>query len=260
MTSTTMPNNSPTNRYGSIAAEIYDIDKPAGALPDTPFYLARLATTRGAILEPACGSGRAMLPVLQAGRDVTGFDPSPEMLAQCRATCAQAGFTPDLSQQRFEDFSYDRVFAAVFIPVSTFTMIDTFEAAMASLERVRAHLEPGGMLLFDIESLSPLAFTGVDRRRWVAPGGDLLTLEGVRGPPDWLGQRAHYAIRYERWRDNRLIETQLEPMTQRFWGLEEMKFALAAAGFGDISVTGNYTPGRPLDARTRVLTYEAHRF
>lgn len=28
-----------TNRYGSIAAEIYDLDKPYFALPDTAFHL-----------------------------------------------------------------------------------------------------------------------------------------------------------------------------------------------------------------------------
>ncbi|HVY03450.1 MAG TPA: class I SAM-dependent methyltransferase, partial [Caulobacterales bacterium] len=80
--------NSPANRYGSIAAEIYDLDKPFGAWPDTRFYLERFAGFTGPILEPACGSGRAMIPLLEAGHDVTGFDLSEEMLARCRARCA----------------------------------------------------------------------------------------------------------------------------------------------------------------------------
>ncbi len=43
------------NRYGSIASEIYDLDKPFHKLPDTAFYLSRLSGVTGEILEPACG-------------------------------------------------------------------------------------------------------------------------------------------------------------------------------------------------------------
>ncbi len=46
------------NRYGALCAEVYDTDKPFGALPDTAFHLARLAELDGPILEPACGTGR----------------------------------------------------------------------------------------------------------------------------------------------------------------------------------------------------------
>jgi len=45
------------NRYGSIAAEIYDLDKPVGSRRDAPFYVKRLRGMRGAVLEPACGGG-----------------------------------------------------------------------------------------------------------------------------------------------------------------------------------------------------------
>jgi SAM-dependent methyltransferase len=251
--------NSPANRYGSIAAEIYDLDKPFGALPDTRFYLDRFADLKGPILEPACGSGRAMIPLLEAGHDVTGFDPSAEMLARCRARCAGAGFTPDLSRQRFEDFSYDRAFAAIFVPVGSFTLIDDFDTAMAVLARFHAHLAPGGRLLIDIQPLTFLARGSEDRRRWTAPNGDLLTLEAPRIQADWIRQRADYTIRYERWRDNALIESQLEPMAQRYWGMEEFKLALRASGFSAIAMTANYTPGRPLASDARVITYEARK-
>ena len=40
------------NRYGSIAAEIYDIDKPYFALPDTAFHLARFSPEPVGLLAP----------------------------------------------------------------------------------------------------------------------------------------------------------------------------------------------------------------
>lgn len=251
--------NSPSNRYGSLAAEIYDLDKPFGALPDTAFHLARFAGVEGPILEPACGSGRTLVPLLQAGLDVSGFDPSAEMLARCRARCAEAGFSPDLRRGRFEDFAYERRFAAILVPVGSFTLIDDPAAALAVLRRFHDHLTPGGVAVLDIQPLAFLAASGEDRRSWTADNGDLLTLEGVRVRTDWLAQRAESRLRYERWRDNRLVEAQLEPMAQRYWGLEEFRLALQAAGFSQVSVCGGYDRSRAPRSSDRVLTFEAVR-
>jgi SAM-dependent methyltransferase len=251
--------NTITNRYGSIAAEIYDLDKPYGALPDTAFHLQRFADIRGPILEPACGSGRTLVPFLQAGHDVAGFDPSPEMLERCRARSAEAGFAPDLSAQDFEDFHYDRAFAAIIVPAGSFTLIDDFAVALAILRRFREHLAPGGLLVLDIQPLSFLAASGDDRRSWTAENGDLLTVDGRRLKTDWLAQRVEYAIRYERWRKGALIESQLEPMAQRYWSLQEFRMALQACGFDEIAVAGGYDRDRPPRPSDRVLTFEGVR-
>ncbi len=250
---------SATNRYGELAAEIYDIDKPLGALADTRFHLERFAGFGRPILEPACGTGRTLAPFLDAGHDITGFDQSPEMLARCRTRCAERGADPDLSQQRFEDFRYDRRFGAILVPVGTFTLIDDIDVARSVLRRFREHLEPEGVLVLDIQGLNFLASTTQDRRRWTAPGGDLLTCEGVRTRTDWLGQRAETTYRYERWRDHQLIETQIDLMAQRYWGLEEFRMALAAAGFADIKVCGGYDRRRGPREADRVWTFEAVR-
>ncbi|PZQ60919.1 MAG: class I SAM-dependent methyltransferase [Phenylobacterium zucineum] len=252
-----MPSDITTNRYGSIAAEIYDLDKPYFALPDTRFHLERFAGLDRPILEPACGSGRTLVPLLQAGLDVTGFDPSGEMLQRCRVRCAEAGFAPDLSAWRFEDFAYDRRFGAVLVPAGSFTLIDDAAVAMAVLRRFRAHLEPGGVLVLDILGLNFLASSGADRRRWTAPGGDLLTLHGERTVTDWLRQRGETVYRYERWRDGALVESQIDVMSQRYWGLEEFRLALEAAGFADVSVCGGYERGRRPRQADRVWTFEA---
>ncbi len=251
--------NTTTNRYGSIAAEIYDIDKPIGAMPDTAFHLERFAGFGGRILEPACGSGRTLLPLLEAGCDVTGFDPSGDMLERCRVLSAERGYAPELSDQRFEDFHYDDPFDAILVPAGSFTLIDRFEAAMAVLRRFRDHLVVGGVVVLDIQPLRFLDPAGEDRRQWTAANGDLLTLEGWRVKTDWLAQRAEATLRYERWRDNRLVEAQLEPMSQRYWGLEEFALALVTAGFGEIKVAGDYDRTRAPRPNARTLTFEATR-
>lgn len=247
------------DRYGSIAAEIYDIDKPVDALPDTRFHLERLTGVSGPVLEPACGSGRTLLPLLRAGHEAAGFDRSEQMLARCRARRAAEGFAPALSCQRFEDFSYERRFGAIVVPLGSFALIDAFDAALAALRRFHAHLAPDGLLLIDVPGLDGLRADAPDQRDWTATDGSLLTCDGVRTCTDWLMQRAETRYRCERWRDGRMVETEIDVMALRFWSLEEMRMALAAAGFGEVTIIGNHYRRRPPRAGDRLLTFEARR-
>jgi SAM-dependent methyltransferase len=246
-----------TNRYGALAAEIYDIDKPIGRLPDTRFHLDRLKGFGRPILQPACGTGRTLIPLLIAGLDATGFDQSPDMLDRCKAELARRGIACRVDQQRLEDFHYPHDFGAILMPVGTFCLLDTLDLAKAVLRRFFQALEPGGLLVIDVQGLAALADDRPDRRQWFADNGDLLTLEGARVRTDWLAQRAESRLRYERWRDNRLIETHLEPMALRYWGLREFELELKAAGFGEVTVTGGYDRSREPQAADWVLTFEA---
>jgi hypothetical protein len=104
-----------------------------------------------------------------------------------------------------------------------------------------------------------MAGRNLDRRQWVAENGDLLTIEGEVTLTDWAAQRTQSRLRYERWCDNRLVDVQMEPMAQRFWGMEEFVLALAAVGFSDVQVSGGYERGRPVRSGDHVMTFEAVR-
>ena len=78
--------------YGTLATEVYDLDKPIGrSFGDVEYYTRLLATISGRILEPATGTGRILIPLLEAGHEVDGVDSSPEMLAVCRRHCQDRG-------------------------------------------------------------------------------------------------------------------------------------------------------------------------
>ena len=62
---------------------------------------------------------------------------------------------------------------------------------------------------------------------------------------------------YERFRDGKLIDSQLEVMRYRLWGLWEFEMLLKEAGFVDINVCANLTPGRKPTAGARALNFEA---
>jgi SAM-dependent methyltransferase len=83
--------------YGMLSSEIYELDKPIGrSFGDVEYYTRSLSGVNGRILEPAAGTGRILIPLLEAGHDVEGFDISPDMLAICRQHCRERGLEPDL--------------------------------------------------------------------------------------------------------------------------------------------------------------------
>ena len=51
----------------------------------------------------------------------------------------------------------------------------------------------------------------------------------------------------------------MEPMAQRYWGVEEFRLALETTGFVEITVTGGYRPGQAPTSAIRAITFEAIR-
>jgi len=246
------------NRYGRLCAEIYDLDKPPGSLFDLAYYVQRLKGLDGPVLEAAVGTGRLMIPLLEAGLDVEGFDRSAEMLAIARRHAAARGLTARLTQASFDDFAFDRRFAAIIVPASSFILIDDFDAALAALARFHEHLSPGGLLLIDVPPLSFLEAKGAPRT-WAAANGDLLRHESTCAMTDIIGQRRLNHDRYERWRNGRLVESELEFFAYRVWGMRELELALASVGFEAIEVCGNYRPGRAPRDGDGILNVSARR-
>jgi SAM-dependent methyltransferase len=246
------------NRYGSLCAEVYDLDKPPGSLHDTPYYLSRLKGLEGPFLEAAVGSGRLLIPLLEAGLPMEGFDRSTHMLAVCQGHLQSRSLAARLQQAGFADFTSDRPYGAIIVPASSFILIDDHKAAVDALARFRDHLRPGGLLLID---LPPLSFYEVKAppRSWTAANGDRLTLVSQQERSDPIAQTRVNQDRYERWRDGKLVETELEYFAYRVWGLKEMELTLAALGFVDIEACGNFRPGRAPKASDGILNFSARR-
>ena len=73
---------------------------------DLPLYRELAAAQGGRVLELACGSGRVLVPLVQAGNRVVGLDASPHMLALARAKL-DTGTSARLIQGDMRDFQLD---------------------------------------------------------------------------------------------------------------------------------------------------------
>ena len=76
---------------------------------------------------------------------------------------------------------------------------------------------------------------------------------------DVVAQKRLNHDRYERWRDGRLVETELELFAYRVWGLKEFEMALGRVGFMDVEVCGNYRPGKAPRAGDGIFNFSARK-
>jgi SAM-dependent methyltransferase len=120
---------------------------------DVAYYVA-LARRAGAMLEYGIGNGRIAIPAACAGASVVGVDHSPPMLADLRARLADA---PPEVRARVRavrgDIRRARLGQKFPLVVCTFnTALHLYTRADVEhfLERVRAHLAPGGRFVVDL--------------------------------------------------------------------------------------------------------------
>jgi SAM-dependent methyltransferase len=140
-------------------AAAYDAEQASRPITtdDLAFYvdLAREAAAAGeGVLELGCGTGRVTLPIAAAGVSVVGLDSSPAMLDVAR-TKTPVGSSVRWVEADMRSLELGERFGLVVIPFRSFLMLLTVADQLACLDRVRAHLLPGGRLAFNVFNPDP---------------------------------------------------------------------------------------------------------
>lgn len=234
--------------YNKLCTEFYDLDKPEQPEDAFEFYLRYAEQAQGPILEPMCGSGRFLLPLIARGFEVDGVDASSFMLDSCRRRAAHQQLHPQLFQQPLEALELPRRYALAFIAAGSFGLLTQPEQAREALKRLHDAVLPGGRLV--LEADRPAFETSTSwpwGGRWLKrPDGALLVIS-------WLGQyaaseRTSYNIhRYELVVDGRVVETELEEFNLRNYEPPELQALLERAGFVDIKLLKAFEQRAPDD-------------
>ena len=248
--------------YGKLATEVYDIDKPVGQTFEggdhrLEFYLGRLRSCTGRILEPAVGTGRMMILLLEAGLEVEGLDNSPEMLAICRARCAERGLDPVLYEGDMRSLSLPERYEAIIIPASSFLLIERREESLGTLKRFREHLLPGGRLILDLELQTDFRVGAISTGTVQTPQGETITVESNVVEVNFLEQYSVSHLRYEKWREGELVRTEMQRFALRWYGLEEFELVLKSLGFSEVVVSADYEYGKRPTRADQMFTFEA---
>ncbi len=135
--------------YDSLAA-LYE-RQYANYRDDIAFY-GRLAERLGAdrVLELGAGAGRVTVPLARRGLEMTALELSPAMLERGQAFTARENLSIEWIQSDMRDFNLGRTFPLVIAPFNALMHLYTLPDQDRALERITAHLEPGGAFAFDL--------------------------------------------------------------------------------------------------------------
>ena len=226
------------------------------------FYLGLARAAGGPILDVACGTGRVLLPCLQAGLDAEGLDLFPGMLSRLRHKASVLGFNPQLHQANMAGFRLARRFALIMIPFNAIVHNLTTDDQLATLQTCREHLLPGGMLAFDT------AFPGP---AWIAAPNGKRELEAeVTHPETGLPVRMWDTRTFDRVQQvqyscneielldatGQVAATHPSKTAVRWIYKAEMELLLRAAGFARWQILGGFD-GRPLVHETDAMIVQA---
>lgn len=154
------------------APELYDLIFE-GLDFDIPFWLSTGMEAGGPVLDLGCGTGRVLLPLLEAGVVADGVDLFEPMLERARRKAEMKGFHPCLVASDMRDFIMSRRYRRILLAFNTFAHADTSEAQLATLHCCHAHLESGGAVVLHMSYPGP--------RYWAEPEGEpVMEIETVR--------------------------------------------------------------------------------
>jgi SAM-dependent methyltransferase len=237
--------------------ELYDLSCQ-GLDYGIDFYVGLAREAKGPVLDIACGTGRVLLPVLQAGADADGVDLFEPMLDTARRKAADLKLWPNLHHGDMANFQMPRRYAMVMITFNAFCHMLTTQDQLRCLECIRRHLLPGGLLAFD-GSFPGLTWIGAPQGRRELEletkhprSGQTLRFYDTRAF-DRVAQiqRSRYEVELDETDGTTRIIHRSEFLV-RWTYKTEMELLLRAAGFERYEVCGGFDR-RPLTQETDAM-------
>jgi SAM-dependent methyltransferase len=242
-------------------------------LDDLAWYRRAIETFGQPALDLGCGTGRLLVPLAAAGLDVDGVDVSADMLEWARLSAGRAGVAPGLHRQAMHELDLDRRYRTIYC-CDSFGIGGDRGDDLKALKRAKAHLEPGGALVFSIELFyseddparfarwlpghragAPRDWRDRDDRR-AAADGDEFELDSRIVEVDPLLARIVMEIRARLWRDGALVAEEVGRLAENSYLVPELRLMLEVAGFTDVSVLGRYND-RPATADDTTVVFVA---
>lgn len=226
-----------TNHYGRLCTEMYEFLHEEAPPDELEFYLS-YASKSERILEALCGSGRSLIPFLDAGYDIEGVDSSPQMLEKLKAKRLEAAVTcADITA-----FKPDGKFDYVFITSGSVSLFTDAASLRNALTAVRDLLEPNGLLVFAVDTLACVEPDDEDYRitaQATIDGRRELTLKTKNRFDARTGTQFSPGV-YELVEDGEPILIERMDFQTHLYSFEEMDEILHAAGFAVEAVYSSF--------------------
>jgi SAM-dependent methyltransferase len=194
--------------------------------------LRRVSPSARVVLDAGCGTGRHALELARLGCRVTGIDRSAAMLAKARRSARSVSRErrPAFRTADIRSLSLGRRFDAAVALFHVFSYLEDAPALAAALAGIRAHLRPGGVLLFDCWH-GPAVLADPPRPRVVRAEERGLAVERFTSVRLVPARRLVDVRQRFRARGKAGAADFVEIHRMRYWFSPEIEKALRAAGF-----------------------------
>ena len=243
--------------YRDLCTQVYDLSKPEPSEEAYAFYRTYVASAKGLILEPMCGTGRFLLPLFEEGFDICGFDASEHMLESLHAKAAVKNLKPRVWKGFVEDLNEPEKYNLIFIPSGSFCLIIDPESVKSALKTLHNHLSDKGVLLFEIDTINAVPQTGIWRGSvWPKPDGQMIVLSQLA---TMQGQVCNSIGKYELMHNNRIIHTEIEELKVRIYEPDHITAILKSCGFKDVRMLKAFDRAVTPDANDEAVVFECRK-
>ncbi|MDF3047209.1 MAG: hypothetical protein K0R73_327 [Candidatus Midichloriaceae bacterium] len=244
--------------YLSLCAEVYDLSKPNPPEDACAFYRNYAIKANGPILEPMCGTGRFLLPLLAEGFDVHGFDASDHMLEALRAKAKAKNLEPTVWKGFVEDLKRPEKYNLIFIPSGSFSLIIDLAAVKTAIKTIYDHLSDYGTFLFEAETLQAVPQQGIWRGSiWPKPNGQKIILSQLATMQDDI---CTTLCKYELMEAGKIIHAEIEELRVKIYQQDQLMEMLRSAGFKYIRTIKAFDQSSPpSDQQDESIVYECRK-
>ena len=239
-----------------IGTEEYDdpvrYDAEYGGIDDDGAFFLWLAETCGPrVLDLGCGTGRLAIPLARRGKEVTGIDRSPQMLAYARSRAGHLAIR--WVEGDFRNFDLGQEFDLIIACGHAFQALLTEADQRTFLRCVRRHLAADGRVAFDTRNTVPLHLdvTGQERpwHSFVLPDGGVVDVSGTEAYDTVTGIMHYRTFRTRR--DSGLrTETVLDI---KFTTPSDLLRLLRESGLREKRLFGDFAGGPLSDASPEIV-------
>jgi ubiquinone/menaquinone biosynthesis C-methylase UbiE len=254
----------PEYEYKGLMAQAWDVLRgDTSNWSDRFFFLDAIKRYGQPVLDVGCGTGRLLLDFLAQGIDADGVDNSPDMLSLCRQRAAKLGLQPTLYEQYMETLDLPRLYQTILVPSSSLQLIIDPGMVDQSMQRLKAHLLPGGVLIAPFMLVcKPGDPLEAEWERSATRAEDGAVFRRVsRSRYDPHEEVEHTEDMYQMIVDGRVVAEELHrrsPATRNYTQAQA-RALFERAGFAEIEVYGefDFAPVKPDDAVFVVVGHKA---
>ncbi len=243
-------------------APFYDWEHE-GYLDDLPLYRGLADRVGGPILEAACGSGRLLLPLAQAGYQLVGLDSSEPMLGLLETRLAEEPALAERVQLVRADLRNARLgrkFKLIVLGLDSFGLLLEQRDQLAGLATLHRHLHQRGLVVLDVANGNlrggePVEETVLHVGRSGNDAGQIA--RWVLRRTDHAAQLDRLTYLYDETERDGLVRRTSVDLSLRYFGRFELGLLLERAGLELEALFGDYdlTPYRADSQRLIALAH-----